>query len=71
MSNFIDEEAEVSEGDEEEYTHKEKQKLKKMKQIHSDDSSEEEEDGKFGFKGIFFIWSFFLTFDAIVLYSIS
>ena len=46
MSGFFDEEAQVSDGEDEEYTEKEKVKLKKLKQIQSDDSSEEEDDGK-------------------------
>lgn len=45
MSDFVEAEAEVSSGEDEEHTNKEKKKLKRLKQVQSD-SSEEEEDGK-------------------------
>lgn len=45
MGDFLENEAEVSSGDEDEYTSKERKKLKNMKNVQSD-SSEEEEDGE-------------------------
>ena len=45
MSEFVENEATVSSGEEDEYTSKERKKIKQLKKVQSD-SSEEEEDGQ-------------------------
>ena len=46
MSGYVYDEAQESEGEEQEYTDMEKKRIRKMKKVVQSDSSEEDDDGK-------------------------